>query len=459
MSFLFDTIYKSIIENAESTNKHEQTNEQSQFYIPNNNENFEKLIQISKDQLANNNNEIAINQSKLYYQGIRINRYIREPCDEFLIPPLTTAINNEDLEKTNNDIHMRNKLAIINHIKDTNSIFFNAFYDDNLKLDYKYKCVQVDGTCSVGKTTILSLLNSHGIHTGKTNDMMFTINFNTHTSYSLGYSYESLKLMEKNENTVWDRSPHNNILWFTIWCLISKTEKVKELDESHFYMFRSILESDQSNILEKIFLTCSPSIIIINSDEDYCKQKLQERNTGSDRERASWPHYITIQNFAYGWLASKFPDKIILIDIAHYLNHINGHRLLQEAVVDIIKEILPKLNHVKTFCNEQLNRHNISYFYNDFHTSNKLQPVLMAYKMKQQKDCVIAIKQQCIKHGIENCTVEKINEYFNDCIEKKTDIVDRSMLNYKYENNDNGDIIENVNDGILHEDDLISIEF
>lgn len=427
----------------------------SNFYIPESMDQFNKLIEVSKLQLENHkgkrNGDV---KSQLYFKQIYMNRYIREPMPNFLTPNL--PINNETDAENNRLIHKLNIKKIINHIKDTNSTFFNSFYEKLDEMNYKYKSITVDGTCCVGKSTLLSLLSQHGINHAKSNNMMYTSNINTHISYSMGYSYKSLELMEEYENMVWDRSPYNNIFWFKLWCIISKTFNVDVLDELHFSMFRTILESDSSNVLEQIFLTCVPNILIVNSDEDFCKQKLKCRKTGSDVERSNWNHYITIQNFAYSWLASKYPNKIILIDAAQYINnHVNGHSLLQESIVEIIKDLMPRLKHNTTFINQKLNDHKISYFNDTFNVENKILPLLMSFKMDMQKDIVEAIKQQCMIHGVDECSNEFITDYMNKCIHDNKGIVDDAVN--LYNNNDshtNGDVIKNVNDGELDIEDI-----
>ena len=399
------------------------------FFMPTTKLEFQKLIEICKQQVLKHKETIEdddtkTNQFKNYYKQLYLNRNLRQPPKNFLVQSLPINYDEEYhqtlVEKNielNEEIKIQNIKSIVEHIKSTNSKFFHAFDYNSDSLNYKYKCIAVDGTCCVGKSTLLTLLDHQGISHLKSNSNMFSTNINTHPTYSLGYSHKSLELMEQNKNTVWDRSPHNNILWFKIWYMLTITQNVEVLDKSHFYEFRAILESESSEVLEETFLTCIPNIIIINSDEDYCKQKLFERNTGSDVERSFWKHYITLQNFAYSWLANKYINKIILIDAAQYINkHQLGLSLLQEAIVEIIKEILPKLNHIETFSTEKLNKHKLSYFIDSFHVENKMNPIIRTFQMDLQKKCVDVIKQQCIEHGPLHCSTENILNYFNQNI-------------------------------------------
>ena len=88
MSSLFNTIYKRIVEKySELKSKSDNSTE---FYLPTSNEQFEKLIEISKDQLTNNskNNDDNNITTKSYYKHLKINRNIKTPNEGFLIPSI-----------------------------------------------------------------------------------------------------------------------------------------------------------------------------------------------------------------------------------------------------------------------------------------------------------------------------------------------------------------------------------
>lgn len=482
----------------------------SNFFIPTTKEKLQKLIEICKEQIKNYKTQEDFNNDlcKPYYKQLCMNRYIRSPPKNFLIPYLSTieSVNTiNDLNNTykinelidldgideidgnyittksdlnldekrveilklnkilNDNIRIRNRNNIIDHIKSTNSKFWYAFNNNLNNLNFKYRSIFVDGTCCVGKSTMLQLLTQHNITHCKSNKEIYCNNINTHPSYSIGYSFKTLELIESTENVVWDRSPHNNILWFKMWYMLACNKDVETLTPEHYNMMRTVLESDMSNVLENMFLTCAPNIIIINSDEAYGKTKLYERNTNSDRARSIMNHYLTTQNYSYSWLSNKYPDKIILIDIAQYINkHEDGLSLMQEAIVEIIKEILPKLKHTKTFSNEKLNKHKLSYFSDKFHVENKINPLMYTFHQNMQKQYVESIKQHYAKHGPKKCTIENITKYCNERILNNIpliDVVEKDVTTKRYINgNTNGDIIENLNDGILDLDFVNSID-
>ena len=71
------------------------------------------------------------------------------------------------------------------------------------------------------------------------------------------------------------------------------------------------------------------TILLVDSNEEAAKQRLIHRNKSQDMQRSSWMHYIRVQNFAYMYLATKFPEDYCIID----LNYLNGNQTLMQKII------------------------------------------------------------------------------------------------------------------------------
>lgn len=231
----------------------------------------------------------------------------------------------------NFDDTLENEVEIIleykKFIMESNVGAFHKY--DYSKLNHN---VVIDGTCAVGKSTIGNYLKNFKLDLNKTNKLFKTYAINSNPLCSSGYLFTSLKLINERPNSVWDRMPTNNLFWNRIWLIIVKNmnESEKDLD---FNVLNTILNTiDVENL--KIVVNNVVNILLINSDEKLCKERLYCRGTGNDRERAGWKNYIKIQNYSYLWIAKKFHLPIIDVANFKYLT------CLQKAIAQICSEQL-----------------------------------------------------------------------------------------------------------------------
>ncbi|UOT91795.1 p-loop NTPase [Aratus pisonii nudivirus] len=224
----------------------------------------------------------------------------------------------------------------------------------------KVPIISLDGTCCTGKST---LCNKHLCI--KTNQFLSSVGMNTNPSSALGYIYSSLKMMRNfvvknkevdNKLVMSDRTAWNNILWSCIWKIIAIMNNDSEdnfwcnttsqnaytylqnIKRDYVYsdtilnLWTTIIDNVHTNILNAM-VTSTVHVFIVDSNESNVKLRLKNRATGKDLERSEWESYIAIQNFAYAYIASKYPKEICIVDISRYeCNH--------KDVMNILNDIL-----------------------------------------------------------------------------------------------------------------------
>ncbi|UBZ25623.1 TK3 [Carcinus maenas nudivirus] len=244
---------------------------------------------------------------------------------------------------------------IYQDIMESNAKFFGHPRDPKIPI------YSLDGTCCTGKTSLVGKYPNI-----KTNTSLNSIGMNTNPASALGYYFSSLKLMNEfvNENKLIDdlifsdRTPWNNFLWALIWKLLAvmSAENVSiqaKMGYSNSYTYMNALENNTlvysdyvlnlwSQIMDSVhtevwleLINTTIPIFLVDSNEDDVYKRLIQRNTGSDLERSKWVHYIAVQNYAYTYLAQKFPKHICIIDINRYKNM--NHADVLEAVEDVLK--------------------------------------------------------------------------------------------------------------------------
>ncbi|UHB41769.1 p-loop NTPase/TK3 [Macrobrachium rosenbergii nudivirus] len=259
--------------------------------------------------------------------------------------------------------------GMIEDIKILNNTFFTA------QVEVVNPIISVDGTCCTGKSTLArNFINI------KSNDFMSNIGMNLHPAGALGYYFTSLKLFHQfyNDNfktkipIITDRTAWNNYLWGMIWKIIAYFNVFKpELVPINAYtqafdmvldtpvysdmtlnMMKILLDLIHPEILESL-ISYNKCIFIVDSNELETRQRLKNRNTDSDLERSEWDDYITIQNFAYAYIAQKYPQYICLIDLHKY--NFLSHSDKMEAIARIIKELYhPTEEYLPNTCFENL---------------------------------------------------------------------------------------------------------
>lgn len=244
---------------------------------------------------------------------------------------------------------------IYQDIKHRNNIFFSQFEQEAVDIPIW----SIDGTCATGKSSSLSNMF-------KPNNKLNTFAINTHPYSALGYYYSSLKMLAEKatiSNIVVDRTPYNNLYpWISIWQMLALIENekytktrnsyVKEFNTEEYdsipNMFNDYLLNKFKNLLEIYpdyiyteFISTTKTILIVDSNEAKVKARLANRNEGSDLERSKWECYITLQNFAYAYMALKFPANFLIIDLNRYDQQLT-------SVQNIISEITKKQPTIKT---------------------------------------------------------------------------------------------------------------
>lgn len=245
--------------------------------------------------------------------------------------------------------------TIYQDIKHRNSIFFAKF--DTTPVDVPIW--SIDGTCATGKSSSLSNMF-------KTNTHLNIFGINTHPYSSIGYYYSSLKMLSEKarvSNIVADRTPYNNLYpWISIWQMIALIEKEKYTKSRNSYTTE--FNTEEYNLIPNIFndyllnkfrdfldiypdyvytefVSTTKTILVVDSNENKVKARLASRNENSDLERSKWMCYITLQNFAYAYMALKFPENFIIIDLNRYDGQIT-------SVQNVINEITRKIPIAKT---------------------------------------------------------------------------------------------------------------
>lgn len=240
-----------------------------------------------------------------------------------------------------------------------NSIFFES----NKGVDIPIWAI--DGTCATGKSSTCPNIF-------KTNSKLHTFGMNTHPQSAMGYYYSSCKMLQNevmNKNPiVADRTPYNNLYpWYAIWQMLSFLNNYIYVRSTNSYVegltikeqemlptilsdyaintFRTLLELSP-DVVQKDLVTTTKTILYVDSNEKLCRYRLAKRDTHSDAIRAHWPHYVTLQNFAYAYIAAKYPKYFCIIDQARYNNNMS---LIQEVVRKITSNPVPLKKQPKHF--------------------------------------------------------------------------------------------------------------
>lgn len=263
------------------------------------------------------------------------------PCCKFSISPKveSDALQNpEDLT------------AVVNSVIRQNINFFENF---EKKLP-RTRVWNLDGVSAIGKSSTFENIQ-------KTNTRINCIGQNTHPGAHMGYLITSIKMMTESEaNTIWDRTPYNNTLWFSIWEIITHIKNNKKSynneNDTNTYCESLICDKNKKKLLGNHVLTDSQllywkicmngtrndiyswlasnakTILLVDSNELDATTRLRKRNNGHDLQRSKWLHYIRVQNFAYMYLATNFPEDFCIID----LNYLNGNQTLMQKIVRCI---------------------------------------------------------------------------------------------------------------------------
>ncbi|QBB28639.1 p-loop NTPase [Homarus gammarus nudivirus] len=261
----------------------------------------------------NSKEELETDQNSMYWACMGL-----EEFDSKSTKPINT------IEKIEDDI-----------IKSNEAFFGNI--SNNMS---KIPIISVDGTCCTGKSTLCSEHKSI-----KPSKHMSSVGMNTSPAGGIGYYYASLKALSQfyenqhDSDTLLlsDRVPWNNFQWSLIWkCLVGdNNEKVHR--NSYTYC-RNLVPSDMvysdytlncwkqilsntSNLVLQELVNSTIPIFLVDSCEANVRERMANRNTGSDSERCGWEHYIAVQNFAYAYFAKKFRKDICIIDINRYRSH------------------------------------------------------------------------------------------------------------------------------------------
>ncbi len=188
----------------------------------------------------------------------------------------------------------------------------------------------IDGVSATGKSSVFENIV-------KTNKTLYLASHNTNNACALGYFFTSLEQMLKNhkESTIYDRTPFNNYTWMSIWSVLSRivmdyrnnrsnsrnsnisTDEI--LEAASEFVVRCNNLSDYLNAmsteLEEFMYSQTNNIIIVDSNEDAARKRLQNRGEGSDVQRSKWADYIKLQNLFYYHMATKYPQHFILVDL------------------------------------------------------------------------------------------------------------------------------------------------
>lgn len=218
------------------------------------------------------------------------------------------------------------KSIISTHIRESNPEFFKQ----NGNVKYFTRCICVDGTCAVGKSTLLQKTMENTtkiISSEKISDYYNNfISRNSHVSSSIGYLFTGLKLMQEKPYSVWDRTPYNNLTWNRIWCIISDVccndVSLYEKEGQNLSYNKLWQWSKYANCMHPCvsgFLArCAKTFLLIDSKEEQAQTRLRNRACKSDVERSFWPKYIQVQNYFYINLWNEYPDAYCLIDVGLY---------------------------------------------------------------------------------------------------------------------------------------------
>lgn len=243
---------------------------------------------------------------------------------------------------------------IYDDIKHRNNIFFKNYDSEPVLIPIW----SIDGTCATGKSS--SIPNIF-----KTNAHMKIFGINSHPYSSIGYYYTSCKILKEKliegVTVTSDRTPYNNIYpWYSIWQMISLVKDVKiertinsyveELTKTELEFIPNLFSDIFLNKLQacmelapdhtlNTLVNTTKTILVVDSNEAQVRKRLARRNESSDLERSKWDFYITLQNYAYAYMALKYPKQFLLIDINRYNNNMS---LVQEVIRDLVKIPVPE---------------------------------------------------------------------------------------------------------------------
>lgn len=242
--------------------------------------------------------------------------------------------------------------SIKHHIQVTNPIFFNELKTQKY---YISKTIAIDGTCCTGKTTLLTMCEDVGIKTAKINKHVSMKNINNNPLCGLMYLLTGIEFVKINPNVVLDRTIYNNLLWIKIWRTIinvATTERQSIKDCFEYLNADKLFDANTFDLIRRI----SPSIILINSDENAIRQKLIKRGTvtknTNDVYRGEYLQcYIPAQNAAYVYKHKEMESSSVIINFADYGE--TNQTLVQRAIIEIIKDIFMNDNLLSIDPNEQ----------------------------------------------------------------------------------------------------------
>lgn len=169
-----------------------------------------------------------------------------------------------------------------------------------LLCNVKSNNIVIDGTCGVGKTSILSTLHRPII---KVSQYINDTNRNYDSIVAINYILTSCMMIDTAMGCVFDRSPISNLAWLIIPQVYSNYKLLEKM--TTFGLINTILENSQLySALRFINKKKYNVIIIIDTDIKYVCDKLKQRKSSyTDILAAHWPMYVHVQNMVYSTLA------------------------------------------------------------------------------------------------------------------------------------------------------------
>ena len=298
---------------------------------------------------------------------------------------------------------------ILKDIEKINYKFFDNVQHPSIPI------VSIDGVCCCGKST-LCFKYEHI----KTNKYITSVGMNSNPCSALGYYNTSLKLMDsfvrehKDSKAIIlsDRTPWNNYMWSIIWKLIASVDTFSEdatATKNSYTTLNDITTTDDvvftdfilnvwAQLMSTIYaptlkdlITSTVPIFIVDSNEINVKNRMRQRNTGSDLERSNWDYYVALQNYAYAFVAAKYPEHICIIDISRYEN------VTQEVVLQAVEKLLE--THFAQFA-----QNNPSYLKYDNSSSS-----IICQKLSFDGDLHERHRPACMDEFYSNLKIEYVN--------------------------------------------------
>lgn len=241
------------------------------------------------------------------------------------------------------------KLAITQHICDNNFEFFQQRKD----ISYLSPSVCVDGTCGVGKSSLVRRFENNNDKIS--NHLDNIVARNSHVTSAISYFLNGLKLMNEKPYYVWDRTPYNNITWNRIWCIIVDVLSNRQAYSTGLPIEKKWLWKAYANSLHPVvaeqLARSAKTFLLVDSRDEIAHKRLYERGEASDRYRWAWPNYIKIQNYFYINFWQTFPSCYCLIDIAQYAKYFEDLdyteaqylHVLQECIAVLIEQTLQQI--------------------------------------------------------------------------------------------------------------------